>query len=280
MASYPFLSQAPTPVEVELGCDNFPTDPGTMVFNDSELLETLQSIQQVISNNQFHYVYWLGDINTDFLRRTGHVNCVKNFIEELNIKKAWDNYQVDFTHYQEMNGITHTSTVDHIFWNEASEDKIVDAGVVHLPENTSDHCPVYCVIDVGKVKIETSVPKISSPRPCWKKATSSQKDDFKSNLENDLRAIHIPDSLHSCKDVHCMKEEHNDDADNTIIQVLESVERNAYQNLPVPSPPRNKKPKSNMPGWSQEIEPFQDKAHFWHKFGILLEDQSTQNFIS
>ena len=45
----------------------FPTDPGTMVFNDSELLETLQSIQQVISNNQFHYVYWLGDINTDFL---------------------------------------------------------------------------------------------------------------------------------------------------------------------------------------------------------------------
>ena len=45
----------------------FPTDPGTMVFNDSELFETLQSIHQVISNNQFHYVYWLGDINTDFL---------------------------------------------------------------------------------------------------------------------------------------------------------------------------------------------------------------------
>ena len=80
------------------------------------------------------------------------MNCVKNFIEELNIKKALDNYHVDFKHYQEMNGITHTSTVDHIFWNEASEDKIVDAGVVHLPENTSDHCPVYCVIDVGKVQ--------------------------------------------------------------------------------------------------------------------------------
>jgi hypothetical protein len=68
----------------------FPTDPGTIAFNDSELLETLQSIREIISNNQFQHLYWLGDINSDILRRTGHVNCVINFTEELKLKKAWD----------------------------------------------------------------------------------------------------------------------------------------------------------------------------------------------
>jgi hypothetical protein len=35
VASYPLLSQAPTPVEVELGCDNFKAYPGENVKLDS-----------------------------------------------------------------------------------------------------------------------------------------------------------------------------------------------------------------------------------------------------
>ena len=83
----------------------FPTDPGTVVLDESELLETLHSIKLVIEENEFDPIYWLGDINTDFVRKTGHVKCVENFINECQFIKAWDNFHMDFTHYQDTGDI-------------------------------------------------------------------------------------------------------------------------------------------------------------------------------
>ena len=93
----------------------FPTDPGNAVIDESELLETLESIRLVIDTNEFNDIFWLGDINTDFLRRTGHVKYVKRFTEEFQFKHAWSRFHIDFTHYQEHRDNTHTSIVDHIF---------------------------------------------------------------------------------------------------------------------------------------------------------------------
>ena len=113
----------------------FPTDPGTLIFDDTELLETLQSVKEVIEGNDFDQIVWLGDLNADFVRKTGHVENIRNFITENNFIKANDNFAIDFTHYQEAHEITHVSTVDHIVWNEATNDAIDEAGVIHIPEN-------------------------------------------------------------------------------------------------------------------------------------------------
>ena len=244
----------------------FPTDPGTVVFDENELFETIQSIRNVINESNFDHIYWLGDINADFIRRSGHVNCVKDFVEECQLVKAWDKYHVDFTHYQDIGDITHTSTVDHIFWSEASNSKVDDAGVVHIPENTSDHCPVYCVVDVGQLPVdEDSSFKQAPPKPSWKKASSDEKSEFKSKLEKDLAELVIPDSLSNCQDVHCTDPDHCDDADNVIVEILQRVEKSAYENLPVPPPPSERKSRSYKPGWSTEVEPHREMAQFWHQ---------------
>ena len=91
---------------VVLNCSNcrillinsyFPVDPKTQNFDDSELLETLNHIRNVLNINDFNHVLWTGDINSDFLRNTGHVNIVKQFIEELNFQPSWTQFNVDFT---------------------------------------------------------------------------------------------------------------------------------------------------------------------------------------
>ena len=244
----------------------FPTDQRTVVFDESELLETLQSIRNVIDANNHDQIYWLGDINADFVRKSGHVKCVDNFVNECNFVRAWDNFQIDFTHYQETGNVTHISTVDHIFWNDACNDKIVDAGVVHVPENASDHCPVYCVVDIGQIPPEDHQnTKPSPPKPCWKKASQDQKNQFSVSLETELSNIILPDSLLHCRDVHCDDPSHSADADSIIIEVLQRVEKSAYENLPVPVPPKVKSNKSNKPGWSTEVHPYRENAHFWHK---------------
>jgi hypothetical protein len=169
---------------------------------------------------------WLGDINTDFIRRSGHANYVKDFVDERHFIKAWDSYHIDFTHYQETGNGTHTSTVDHIFWNEDCHESIIDAGVVHIPENISDHCPIYCIVDIGQIKTEAkSDPIRSAPKPSWKKASQEQKTQFKSKLKIGLSSVIVPESLSSCHDVHCDNPGHSEDADNVIVDILECVER-------------------------------------------------------
>ena len=166
-----------------------------------------------MTQNNFQYLYWLGDINADFLRRTGHIDCVKNLIEELKLVKALENYHLHSTHYQEAGDITHTSTVDHIFW------------MMHMSTYQKTILIIeYCVINVDNISTESSVSKTSKPRPCWSKASSTEKALFRTSLEDDLSSIQIPDSLQSCNDVHCANEEHNNDADTAIITVLECVE--------------------------------------------------------
>ena len=34
---------------------------------------------------------------------------------------------------------------------------VLNPGVLHIPENLSDHCPIYCTLDIGSVSIEKSL---------------------------------------------------------------------------------------------------------------------------
>ena len=71
--------------------------------------------------------------------------------------------------------------------------------------------------------------------------------------------------LSKCQDVHCADPSHCEMADNLIIEVLQCVEKSAYENLPVPAPPKQRKSKKNKPGWSSEVHPYRETAYFWHQ---------------
>ena len=244
----------------------FPTDPGTVILDETELCETLQSVREVIEQSNFDRIVWLGDLNADFARKTGHVRCVGNFINEMNFIKACDNFQFDFTHYQEVNDITHTSTVDHILWNETTHDTIGDAGVIHMTENSSDHCPVYCELNVSLTPPDDSpIRRPAPPKPSWIRATEDQKDNFKNNLEESLLEIKIPESLLHCHDVHCDDPAHSEEADNFIVDILQSVEKAAYDELPVSAKQNLRKQKSPKPGWLRLVHPYRETAQFWYQ---------------
>ena len=195
-------------------------------------------------------------LNADFTRKTGHANYVGNFLRDDNFLKAHDYFPIDFTHYQEYNDITHVSTVD----------AIGNSGVVHIPENLSDHCPVYCIMNFSHIPAdEGPIRKPGPPKPSWSKATQEQKDDFKNHLENALLELDIPESLANCNDVHCDNPLHSETADNIIVDILQSVEKAAYDKLPVPAPQRLRKQKSCKPGWQQFVHPYRQTAQFWHQ---------------
>ena len=243
----------------------FPVDPRTLRFDDAELLETLQHIRNILDKNDFNHILWAGDINSDFLRNTGHVKTVIEFKEEFSFQSSWDQFVVDFTHYHEVNDESFTSTVDHFFWNDELGDKILDCGVIHHPDNMSDHCPIFCKIDISKIEAdrETNSPK-HTPKPSWKKSTNEEKENFVSELNDLLSQIHVNEEVIRCEDVHCKDDEHIRATDDLIISVLESVDKASQESLHQPSCKSNTS-KVPIPGWSESVKHFKDEAYFWHK---------------
>ena len=86
-------------------------------------------------------------INEDFCRYTKHAWRIEIYLNDTKLVKAWDSFQIDFTHEFEKDQTTFTCNIDYFFWNANLNNKVLEAGVLHLPDNLSDHGPIYCKID-------------------------------------------------------------------------------------------------------------------------------------
>ena len=250
----------------------FPTDPKTNDFNDDDLRETLQVISNVIEKNEVNSVLFLGDINCDFRRNTRFVQTIKSYLEEYNLIKSCGKYDIDFTHCQENNGITHVSVLDHFFWNAAFDVNIMEAGVIHHCENMSDHSPIYCLVDVATTLddggADTPTPA-TIVKPSWKRATKEQKAKFPAVLDEKLSVLSTPNEILSCKDVKCRDANHCDKADDFICDLLECVEAAAAEALPTPNQSRTLPSNTKLvPGWKTFVKPFRDNAYFWHQVWV------------
>ena len=49
------------------------------------------------------------------------------------------------------------------------------------------------------------------------------------HIESALNSIVLPQSLLNCQDVHCEDPSHSDDADTVIVNILECVEKTAFE---------------------------------------------------
>ena len=242
----------------------FPVDTRGGRIDEVELNEIFENIRIIIAENSFSSFILCGDINCDFLRKTDHVKTVQNFLDEFSLIVSWNLFEIDFTHCQELQDSSYFSTVDHFFMSHDLAQHVCDAGVLHSVDNSSDHDPIYCTIKVEPVEESRAKVNTGSRKPCWSKASPEEKQSFKVTLDDFLSHVEVPESLTSCKDVHCSKKEHQNDIEKHIIEVLGSIEVKAFENLPVSSSSSSRKRKPK-PGWSDLVKPYRDTALFWNQ---------------
>ena len=243
----------------------FPTHPKLKDFDTEELLTTLAAIKNTIETNEFENVLWAGDINADFLRQTRFTELVESFVNEESLIKSWDNFSIDFTHLFEVDDVHHTSTIDHFFWKEKLSNSIVEADVLHLPDNTSNHCPIYCQINIENLfPTELSPPNIREPKPCWEKANIEQKEDYKRMLQESLKSVEVPTHISVCQNVHCENDSHNNECDDLLLSVMEKIKSATDERIPSPKRAIQIGKRSPILRWNEEIKPFKDNAYFWH----------------
>ena len=107
--------------------------------------------------------------------------------------------------------------------------------MLHLPDNTSDHCPIYCQINIENLfPTELSPPNIREPKPCWEKANIEQKEDYKRMLQESLKSVEVPTHISVCQNVHCKNDSHNNECDDLLLSVMEKIKSATDECIPSP----------------------------------------------
>ena len=240
----------------------FPTDPKTATSDTSDLHSTLSATNSVIEDNEFDKLIWTGDINADFIRNSMFTGIIDDFISNRSMIKSWDRYSVDFTHTFEMNVHWYSSTLDHFFWSENIIEDAIEASVLPMPGNTSDHCPIYCEMNTTGLQTTSQQECKTSRKINWNKASEEERAAYRTNLEHLLKSIQSPAGIRHCQNSHCSDKIHLSDCDNILYDILQSINHSAIKCFPVTQ--SGGKMKHGITKWRGEIVPFRDKALFWH----------------
>ena len=105
---------------------------------------------------------------------------------------------------------------------------VVEAGVIHSGENSSNHCPIYTKIKLDN--IDTSTESVKSPgKVCWARASEEAKEKYICTLSTKLNSVQVPVCV-QCVDLHCTV--HTEELEDYTMNVLEAVEDTAKECLP------------------------------------------------
>ena len=199
----------------------FPTDPQTVQYDDGELKEVLNEIENILDNNDFDDCVIGGDLNYDSTRISGFARIVRDFMARLGISSVWEKFPADFTHLHTDN--KSTSVLDHFLVNQRLLDLVEDGGPVHLGDNLSRHSPVMMRLKLPAIPARATQPEVPRrQKPAWYKATQEDKDNYTTVLDLKLKEAAVPESM-NCADVSCQCESHSRERDKLVIDILCSV---------------------------------------------------------
>ena len=249
----------------------FPTDPLTVNFDDDELLKVLIDIEKVMDEAEYDDVILGGDLNWDKRRNSGFSLIMTEFTTRIGLRSVWEKFPVDFTHIH--TDLKSTSILDNFLLNERLLDFVEDAGVLHLGDNLSRHSPVMVKLNLGAIPAKRKE-KPRPRRPDWYKATSEDINEYTNILDNQLKNLMYPESIF-CSDVHCEDQEHCQDRDSHVLDILTSMIESSHVAIPLTKKVRSKESKPSIPGWKQQVEPFRQDSLFWHSVWLSADKPNT-----
>ena len=180
----------------------FPCDPRRENFDDSELLTLLSDITNLVNISECTNILIAGDLNCHLARNNQFTSIIRDHFENLNMKFLWESdndkvQPIDYTHLFSGFG----STIDHFVCTNSVLKNIVDAGVIHSPDNTSNHSAIFMKLETNglDLKVEKYMQTTGSS---WKKASENERIQFSEALQSKLNQLTIPSDLLECNNIN------------------------------------------------------------------------------
>ena len=246
----------------------FPNDTQDNTFNENELLEVLDKIENCIENANFHDIIWSGDLNWHMTRNTPFSEIMKRFLTRMDLKPMWEYYECDYTHAHV--DLKSFSTLDHFILNERLLNHIEFAGPIHLGDNLSRHSPIMLKLNIGNIPKISETTTIKPRSPQWSLAGELHVNRYTRKLHEKISNIAGPHSL-DCREVHCEdSNHHSDERDSFVLNILAAMIETSHETIPLSGSKRPVDPdklckvEKAIPGWREECEPMRKDAVFWH----------------
>ena len=242
-----------------------PTDPQLMRnYDDSELQGCLAEVDNIITNTQHDNIVWASDLNWDLTRNTMFAQTVSRFMDRFNLVSLWIYHRVSHTYEQVLrNGQVSQSTIDHIIISPRLLSHVLDCGVVHRGDNLSSHSPIWVKLKVGALPLKQTAITRPQIKPSWSQATKEHVDDYTAALYDKLLHVKVPGSL-LCQDVSCQDRCHVEDRDSLTLDILCALVETSYTVLSLYIHGVNRINSSRVPGWTEEVRPYQAESRYWH----------------
>lgn len=245
-------------------CIYCPCDNMSRNHTDSEFSECIDQLEYIINGNDCHAVIIGGDLNVDLNRNTAHRDYVKHFVQNNLLKFCWDHKSAISNHsYENHNGIG-VSTIDHFICSVNIFDTVSRMHVIDDVTNTSNHRPIILDFECECVRLHVTNQSMRRPRAVWEKASDAHIKRYKDTLDGKL---HINkkclDTLSSCDDKLCRKQEHLlaiEEMCNNVIKSCLAAEQQCI--------PRSRPKHCKIPFWAEKIKPHRDTAIFWHRLWV------------
>ena len=95
----------------------------------------------------------------------------------------------------------------------------------------------------------------------FKNIQSLLKPEEKSEIEDNLPSIKIPESIH-CNDVLCKDVQHSIERDNYLLDRMSLTIESSYKTIPMTNPKQSFR--RCLPGWKENVEQLRQDSLFWH----------------
>ena len=172
---------------------------------------------------------------------------------------------MDYTHLH--TDFKSTSVIDHFMMNERLLSLVVDCGPLHLGDNRSRHSPIMVKLNLGSIPLKQQTTTRTSKRPAWYKASQEDIMSYTEELDCRIEDISVHKSVH-CLDTSCTDKSHSSERDSLVLDVLFNIIEVSHAHIPMVGgrsiKTGSKDKPGSIPGWKEEVEPFEDSARFWH----------------
>ncbi len=241
-------------------CVYFPTDPGTPTLDDdTELSVVLSDIQGVCDYVNASQVIIGGDLNCDFRRGSGFVKNVVEFISERGLSIMWNTFPVDFTYMH--TDKTNSSIIDHFLVSGDLVSLCPTGGVDHSLDDGIFHSPIFLHVDIGDIPCRTTPENVFIPRMAWYKASAVDINRYRTQLEQELAHVVVPDCVLYCDDWCCVNHTHSEQIREYYSAILNAMLQSSDHIPKTCKPEVNKR----VPGWNTYVKPFQEESIYWRR---------------
>ena len=202
-----------------------------------------------------------GDFNVDFCRDTVHTQLLCDFIARRGLVPCHvlSEYDVDYSFC-----FNHTryNILDHFILSPAlSHAAHVAVSVIHDVDNNSDHCPILLVLPIVVSNLTTATSVPPDHKLAWYKCTETQLRSYADSLKELLGFLHVPVAAVACDNPVCTDTSHLSDINHYARDIFDCCFKAADKCIPST---KCKDGQNIIPGWKTHVQPFREKALFWH----------------